>query len=352
MAPRISRSDCSGPGLTRVRRGKGFSYVGVDGSPVTDEETLARIRSLAIPPAWKDVWICRDPWGHLQAVGVDDAGRRQYLYHERWREHRDRQKFEKMLDFARALPKLRRAVKRDIAGEGLPRERVLAGAVRLLDHGFFRIGSESYAEQNESYGLATIRKEHVRVADGIAIFDYVAKSGQRRVQTIHDPAAIALIGELKARRGGSEELLAYREGRVWVDVQSSDINEYLKGAVGEEFSAKDFRTWNATVLAAVWLAGNGNSNGASSKTSHKRMISAAVKAVAFFLGNTPAVCRNSYIDPRVFDRYVSGWTVGGALPSNGDGAFIQNERVRARIERGVVDLLEERRSSPALEKID
>jgi DNA topoisomerase IB len=352
MAARIRRSDCSGPGITRVRRGKGFAYLDAGGEHVTDEETLARIRSLAVPPAWKDVWICADPRGHLQAVGIDDAGRRQYLYHERWRRHRDREKFDKMLDFARALPKLRRAVKRDIAGDELTRERVLAGAVRLLDHGFFRIGSESYAEQNESYGLATLKKGHVRVADDMAVFDYVAKSGQRRVQTIHDPAAIRLIRQLKARRSGSDELLAWRDGRRWADVQSSDINEYLKGAVGEEFSAKDFRTWNATVLAAVWLAANGSLNGTATKTSRKRMVTEAVKAVAFFLGNTPAVCRNSYIDPRVFDRYASGWTVGGALTSNGEGAFIQNDRVRTRIERGVIDLLEERRRSPALERVD
>src|SRR5215218_5186833 len=197
--PRLRRSDCSTPGLRRRRRGRGFEYLDADGVRVDDPETLERIDALAIPPAWTDVWICPDPRGHLQATGVDAAGRKQYRYHDAWRTRRDRQKFEQMLDFARALPRLRRRVARDLRAAhdgGVTRERVLACAARLLDRGFFRIGSESYAEGNGSYGLATIRKEHVRLNDDDVVFDYPSKSGQRRVQAVADPDVRDVVGAL------------------------------------------------------------------------------------------------------------------------------------------------------------
>jgi DNA topoisomerase I len=345
--PRLRRSDCSGPGIHRRRRGRGFEFLDQSGERVTSEETLHRIRELAIPPAWEDVWICPHANGHLQATGIDAAGRKQYLYHSAWRERRDQQKFDEMIEFARALPRIRRKVAADLRRDGLPRERVLACAIRLLDLGFFRIGSESYAEENESYGLATLLGEHVRVNGQAIEFDYVAKGGQHRKQEIVDPDARAVVAALKRRRGGKSELLAYKNGRRWDDVASSDINQYLKDVSGGDFSAKDFRTWNATMIAAVALAGtprNGNS-----KAARKRTINEAIRGVAFYLGNTPAVARSSYIDPRVFDRYLSGWTIDPDLAVNGNGSKMGHPSTRSKVEEAVLDLLTER-SSENLQK--
>jgi DNA topoisomerase I len=334
--PRLRRSDCSSPGVSRRRHRRGFRYVDPAGEVIDDPEAIERIEALSIPPAWREVWICLDPRGHLQATGIDAAGRKQYLYHERWRLHRDRQKFDAMLDFGHALPRIRRQVARQIDGSELTRERVLACAVRMLDVGFFRIGSEDYAERNESYGLATMLKRHVTLEDGMLIFDYPAKSGQRRVQAIVDPQVVDVVSALKRRRGGGEELLAYRSGRRWLDVRSEDVNVYLKQLGGREFSAKDFRTWNATVLAAVTLAVTQlRSQGRASK---ERAISQAVKTVSAFLGNTPAVCRASYVDPRVLDRYRAGATIAAALP-RGQAPDLASQRVRRQIERAVLDLL-------------
>ena len=235
---RLRRSDCSGPGITRRRRGKGFEYRDEDGNRITEDEVLARIRELGIPPAWEDVWVCPYPRGHLQATGTDAAGRKQYLYHEEWRARRDAEKFDDMARFARALPDLRENVSADLEGDELTRDRVLALAVRLLDRGFFRIGSEEYTVQNESYGLATMRKDHVTVgSDGEMVFDYPAKSGVRRVQAVVDPSAAEIVGRLRRRRGGGHELLAYKDGGRWRDVRSEDINAYLKAATGDDFSA-------------------------------------------------------------------------------------------------------------------
>jgi DNA topoisomerase I len=199
--PRIRRVDCSGPGIRRRRRGHGFSYFDeLTGEPVRDPEVLARIRSLVIPPAWRDVWICPLPNGHLQAVGTDSAGRRQYLYHQAWRQRREQAKFDHMLEFARVLPDLRERVGEQLAGEGLTRQRVLACAVRLLDRGFFRIGSEAYAEQNETYGLATMHKRHVRIEGEELVFDYPTKGGKRRVASVVDPEVREVIAALRRRR--------------------------------------------------------------------------------------------------------------------------------------------------------
>jgi DNA topoisomerase I len=348
---RLRRSDCSGPGITRRRRGKGFEYRDEDGRRITEEEVLVRIRELGIPPAWEDVWICPYPMGHLQATGTDAAGRKQYLYHPQWRARRDAEKFDDMARFARALPSLRESVSADLEGDELTRERVLALAVRLLDRGFFRIGSEEYTVQNESYGLATMRKEHVTVGrDGEMVFDYPAKSGIRRVQAVVDPAAAAIVGRLRRRRGGGHELLAYKEGRSWRDVRSEDINAYLKEATGDDFSAKDFRTWNATLLAAVALAVSGEVAG--SKTGRKRAISRAVKEVAGYLGNTPAVCRASYIDPRVFDAYQGGLVIARPVLDEatdaGPGQLAIHQR---KLEEAVLDLIDERERSPALDRV-
>jgi DNA topoisomerase I len=347
--PRLRRSDCSRPGLRRIRRGRGFSYVDQLGRRLEAAEDLARIQELAIPPAWKDVWVCADPLGHLQATGIDAAGRRQYLYHPRWREHRDREKFERMIRFAERLPSVRRRLTKLLEGAGEPRrEIVLATALRLLDVGMFRVGSAQYADEDSGIGLATVRREHVRIHGDAAEFDYPGKGGLRRRQVIEDPVTIDLLRTFKRRRGGPDELLAYRQAGRWRDVRSDDINDYLKQELGEEFSAKDFRTWNATVMAAVAVATEGRN--AISQTARKRTINRAVRAVSELLGNTPAVARRSYIDPRVFDRYLSGWTIAAGLERIPQ-LDVADDRVRTRVERAVVDLLAEKTDSPALEPI-
>ena len=328
--------------------GKGFGYVDDDGKPYKDPEDVLRIKQLAIPPAWEDVWICRDPLGHLQATGVDAAGRKQYRYHDRWREMRDRQKFDHMVDFARALPKMRRRVLADLRdGDELSERRVLACALRLLDVGLFRIGSEQYADEDGGVGLATVSKSSVTVADGKVVFDYLAKSGVQRVQAVRDNPAVAVVGALKRRRGRGDQLLAYRAGRRWHQVRSDEISEHVKAVIGDAYSAKDFRTWNATVLAAVSLAADGRA--AVSQRARKRAMDGAVKGVAEVLGNTPAVARKSYIDPRVFDRYLSGWTIGGELDRIGRLRG-PDDRRRARLEHAVLDLLDDDRASPAVQR--
>jgi DNA topoisomerase-1 len=333
--PRLRRSDCAGPGLRRRRRGRGFEYLDEGGARIEDPETLERIGELSIPPAWTEVWICADPLGHLQATGLDAAGRKQYLYHSLWRERRDQQKFNQMLDFARALPKIRRRVAEDLTQENVARDCVLAGAVRLLDRGFFRIGGEDYAEENESYGLATMLKRHVTLDGEEIVFDYESKGGQRRIQAVSDPELMPLIRRLKRRRSG-EELLAYRNGRKWVDVRSEDVNDYIKVVAGDAFSAKDFRTWSATVLAAVALAAMPIPE---TQAGRKRAVSDAIEGVAAFLGNTPAVCRRAYIDPRVFDRYLGGATIVRTVRRAGslDEAYMPS--TQRRIERAVLRLI-------------
>jgi DNA topoisomerase I len=334
---RLRRVDCSEPGIRRVRRGRGFSYEEEDGTRIDDGKTLERVRELVVPPAWRDVWICSDPRGHIQATGFDDAGRKQYLYHQAWREHRDREKFAGMEEFAAALPRMRERTAPDLARRGLVRERVLACAVRLLDLGLFRIGSERYAEQNETFGLATLRKRHLRVERGVAIFDYTAKNSKRHRQEIADPAIVPTLRALRTRRGGGYELLAFRNGRGWSDVRAADINEYLKLTMEGDYSAKDFRTWNATVLAAVELATNFAD--AETKTARKRAAAAATKRVADYLSNTPAVCRASYIDPRVFDRFDAGETIRPALKRIIATGRPDEFPDRERIEKAVLRLI-------------
>jgi DNA topoisomerase-1 len=353
MSPRLRRADCSTPGLTRRRHGKGFTYLDADGETVADPEDLSRVAELGIPPAWKDVWICPDARGHLQATGIDAAGRKQYLYHPQWRTRRDSEKFEEMIRFARALPALREHVDAHLTGtDQLTRERVLACAVRLLDRGFFRIGSEQYTVQNESFGLATMRKQHVTLEPerhGM-VFDYTAKSGQRRIQGVVDPAAFEVVAALKRRRGGGKELLAYKNGRSWADVRSPDINEYLQEVTGDDFTAKDFRTWAATMLAAIALAVSGEV--ADTKTGRKRAVVRAVKEVSHYLGNTPAVCRASYIDPRVIDAYNGGVIIRGVLEDIADTAAPGELPIHQPVvEDAVLDLLNEREASPALERV-
>jgi DNA topoisomerase IB len=329
--------DCAGPGLTRRRQGRGFTYLEADGTPVRDDELIERIRNLAIPPAWRDVWICPHRNGHLQAVGTDDAGRRQYLYHPAWREHRDREKFENMLAFGRRLPVVRKSVARLVRRDGLSRERVLAGAVGLLDRGLFRVGGEEYADENGSYGLATLERRHVKLTDCAIVFDYEGKTGKRQTQEVVDPALLRVAGELMQVRRRNPHFLAYREGRRFVDVRSDDINEFVKELAGNGFSAKDFRTWHATVLAAVSLAEAHSSEGRSQR---KRAIVEAIRRTSDSLGNTPAVCRASYIDPRVLDRFTAGNTIAetlGRIRWNPQGP--PSVAQRNALERAVLDLL-------------
>jgi DNA topoisomerase IB len=253
-----------------------------------------------------------------------------------------------MIEFARALPELRRTCSELLAGETVDRERVLACAIRLLDRGFFRVGGEDYAEQNQTYGLATMLKRHVLVEGNLIAFDYVAKGGKRRIESLVDPEVADLVATLKRRRGGGDELLAYKRDRRWVDVKSEDINQFLKETMQGDFSAKDFRTWSATVLAAVAVAVSGE---AGSMTARKRAVTRAVKEVAHYLGNTPAVCRASYIDPRVFDRFRSGWTIHPALDALGEVADVGDPATQGVIEEAVLDLIDDHKGSDAVGRV-
>lgn len=326
--------------MRRRRRGRGFSYHEEDGELITDEETLERVRSLAIPPAWEEVWICPDPRGHIQATGIDDAGRKQYRYHDDWRAHRDRDKFDEMEHFARRLPKLRERIRGSLAAKGLGEDRVTACAVALLDLGLFRIGSERYENENESYGLTTLKCKHLEIAAGAANFDYPSKSGQRSRHRISDPSVIKVLAALKRQAKPSRKLFGYRVGREWRDLTAQQVNAWIKETAGAGFSAKDFRTWNATVLCAVHLAVHVDEEGPPrSRAARKRIANLAVRETAQYLNNTPAVCRSSYIDPRVFDRFDSGTTMRASLErierSAGPGEF----PAREAIERAVLRLL-------------
>jgi DNA topoisomerase IB len=336
----LVRSDITGDGFRRRRCGRGFRYLKTDGSPLTDQRALARVKALVIPPAWEDVWISPDPRGHIQAVGTDAAGRRQYQYHQQWREQRDQQKFDRVMEFGRALPRVRALVDRHLRGQGLTRDRVLAAAVRLIDLGFFRPGGEEYAAENGSYGLATIRREHVTCHQCELAFEYIGKSGKHREQAVADAQVCAVVRSLKRRRtGGSiDDLLVYRSGPRWHNVSASDINDYLREAAGGEFTAKDFRTWHATVLAAVGLAVS-ESAAAGSAAARKRAVARVVKEVSGYLGNTPAVARASYIDPRVIACYEEGVTIAPVLADLGKSTEFGDVATKGEAERAVLKML-------------
>jgi DNA topoisomerase IB len=345
--PRLRRVDCSGPGITRKGRGKGWEFFDAGGDKVTDEEVIARCKTLAIPPAWEDVWICQHPNGHLQAVGTDDAGRRQYRYHDDWRKRQDADKFDRMLDFAQALPSLRDVCADHLDGDEEPtRERVLSCAVRLLDFGFFRVGGSPRSAEVESFGLTTIRKDHVSVSGDAVEFAYPAKGGIDRLVATVDPQVREVVAVLRRRRSGGEELLAWKEGRSWVDVTARDVNGFIKAHAGEGFSAKDFRTWHATVLAAVALSVSGF---AESPYARKRAEVRAAQEVAHYLGNTSTVARDSYIDPRVFDRYRSSFAISVLDELAAEAEFGQ-PAVHGRVEEAVIDLLTDHRAADTVTK--
>lgn len=307
--PRLRRVRPTDRGWTRTGSGDAVRHLDEAGTEIRDPALIARIRELVIPPAWRDVWICPRENGHIQATGLDDAGRRQYLYHPQWRARRDRAKHDHVLEVATRLPAARRRVRQDLVQPGLPRTKVLALAFRLLDLAYFRAGGEGYTKAHGSYGLATLRREHVRLVGEGVRFRYPAKSGQLRDVVVDDPGVRQLVGQLRRRRGGGPELLAYREGRAWKDVTSGDIAGYVKELLGEDASPKDFRTWHATVLAARALGRTGAPPAA--ERARRRVLTAVVLEVADELGNTPAVCRASYVDPRLFEL----WEQGAPMPA-------------------------------------
>ncbi|MEP6855317.1 MAG: DNA topoisomerase IB [Pedococcus sp.] len=318
-------------GWTRRRAGRGFVYLDADGARVPDAQ-VERIRALAIPPAWSDVWICPVPNGHIQAVGSDAAGRRQYLYHPDWRLKRDAAKFDRVLGAATRLPAARKRVLRDLALEGMPRGRAAAAAVRLLDLGYFRIGNDAYTEDNGSFGLTTLERQHVRRKGDLIVFCFVGKSGIEHCIQIDDTAAIEALDRMRKRKSASRRLLAYQDTRRWADLDAATVNAYLGEVLGGEMTAKDFRTWHATVLAAVALRASDEPG--DTKASRKRAVKAAVEEVASYLGNTPTIAKNSYIDPRVLDSYDSGTTI-----DVDPGRFRSPERRQAAIEKAVLALL-------------
>jgi DNA topoisomerase-1 len=303
---RLRRCVPSRPGITRRRAGRGFRYLGPDGKALTDADDLERIRAMVIPPAWKDVWICPDPRGHLQATGYDVAGRKQYLYHPVWRSKRDEAKFDHALEVARNLPAIRRRLRDDLTGRGLRRTRVLAAVARLLDMGMFRVGGDESA-QHDSYGLSTLRPDHVRTRGGCVMLEFTGKSGVEHAAEVDDGEVCQVLRDLRRRRAHEDRLFAYWEGRRWHEVHADEINEYLREISGEQMTAKDFRTWHGTVTAAAKLAEAGPQ---ATKTKRKKAVAAAMKDVAELLGNTPAVARNAYVDPRVVDLYEEGRVAG------------------------------------------
>jgi DNA topoisomerase I len=320
-------------GWTRRRTGRGFTYLDHTGARLPAED-VERIRSLAIPPAWRDVWICPLPNGHIQAVGTDAAGRRQYLYHPDWRTKRDQEKFDRVLTAATRLPSARKRVARDLAGEGMPVERAAATAVRLLDLGYFRIGNDAYTEDNGSFGLTTLERQHVRRRGDLVVFHFVGKSGIEHTVEIDDALAIEALERMRRRRSASRRLLAYQKEQHWSDLDAARVNAYLADLLGGEMTAKDFRTWHATVLAAVALA-TSHERG-DTRASRKRAIKAAVEEVASYLGNTATIAKGSYIDPRVLDRYESGSTIEVDL-----SRFRTPESRQAAAEKAVLTLLSE-----------
>lgn len=279
----------------------GFTYHRPDGAAVRDDKTLARIRKLRIPPAWRDVRIARGDSSPLQAVGVDKKGRTQYLYHARFRAQREEEKFRRVVEFGESLPQLRRKVKNDLKRPELDRDRVLAAIVRLIDQGFFRVGNDKSAASESTYGLTTIRGKHVNVDGPVLLFDYIGKWKKAQKRAIEDPEVAAIVKQLKALH--QTELFAFFDGNKIRDVKDRHVNDYIQAIITEKFTAKDFRTWAGTLLCAIALAMQGQ---AASKTERKRKIKRAIEATAEQLGNTAAVCRKSYVCPRVLDEYMEG----------------------------------------------
>ncbi|MGA5542144.1 DNA topoisomerase IB [Mycobacterium sp. NPDC051198] len=307
---RLRRSVIGDPGLRRVRRGRGFGYRDDEGAAVTDPATLKRIEDLVIPPAWKKVWICPYPNGHIQAVGTDVAGRRQYLYHSQWQQERSEEKFDRVLELSAGLTDWRTDIASDLRRRGLTRDRVLALGLRLLDLGYFRAGGDQYAEENNSFGIATLLREHITLRPDAVGFDYPAKSGVRRALVVEDPAVVRAVRSLQRARGNDDRLLAYRNSSEWTEVHADDLNVRFKEMVGDEYTVKDLRTWHGTVLAAEAFV---DADPPVDDKVIKRVESAVMREVSEALGNTPAVARSAYVDPRVVDAYRDGLTIAAGF---------------------------------------
>jgi DNA topoisomerase IB len=335
---RLRDSDVHRPGITRIRCGRGFRYVDPDGRSITDEVEKQRLSDLVVPPAWKDVWICPEANGHIQATGTDAAGRRQYLYHPRFREQQEAAKHEHVLEVAPALPLLRKHTAEDLKARGLCRDRVLACAARLLDLGFFRIGNESYRRDNETHGLTTLLREHTSCHHGEVRFAYPAKGAKEVSQALAEESVCRALRALLRRRDDGERLFAYWQAGAWHDVHADDLNAYLRERTDTDLTAKDFRTWHATVLAAVALA-VAEPVAAASRTARRRAVTHAVREVAGYLGNTPAVCRASYINPRVVELFEEGRTIAPALDDLGAGVRFGEPATQGAVEEAVLRLL-------------
>jgi DNA topoisomerase-1 len=338
------------PGIRRTRDGDEFAFHDVDGSRITEERTLDRIRKLAIPPAYTDVWICRDPRGHLQAVGRDARGRKQYRYHARWREVRDEAKYGKMLTFGRVLPTIRSQVQRDLALHGLPKRKVLASIVALLEKTMMRVGNEEYAKQNQSFGLTTLRNRHARVKGGHLTFDFRGKHGVERHIDLDDRRLARVVERCRDLPGQDLFQFVDHDGDTH-GIGSDDVNEYLQEISGEEITAKDFRTWAATNLAAEALAA---AEVHDTKTKAKRALVEAVESVAKRLGNTPAICRKCYIHPAVFEGYLDGSLAEGlkaradaVLEDNSAGLSAREVAVTRFLSRRLGEVIEEPERSVA-----
>jgi DNA topoisomerase I len=329
--PRLRTVSPSTPGWTRRRAGQGFVYLDESGARLPAED-VERIKALVIPPAWEDLWICPVPNGHIQAVGVDAAGRKQYLYHPDWRAKRDQEKFERVAEVATKLPKARAAVLEHIALDGMPVERAAATAVRLLDLGYFRIGSDAYADENGGFGLTTLERRHVRRKRDRLVFCFEGKSGIEHSIEIDDALSVSAVETMRRRRGGDPRLLAYKNSARWSSLDAATVNDYLRDMTGAEITAKDFRTWHATVLAAEALAA---APPAGSRTARKRTVTAAMREVSEYLGNTPTIARSSYVDPRVIDHYEAGETIEAVLTKR----YRTPEAKQVALERAVLKML-------------
>jgi DNA topoisomerase I len=330
--PRLRRTSPDDPGWSRRRAGKGFVYLDESGKRLSARRAQ-RVKDLVIPPAWEDVWITPYENGHLQAVGTDEAGRRQYLYHPDWRTRRDAAKHDRVLKFGRALSRARERVLTDLGTDGMSLERACAVAVRLLDLGYFRIGNDVYADKHGSFGLTTLERKHVRKQGKVLVFCFIGKSGIEHRVEIDDPATVAALETMRRRRGGEDSLLAWKDGRTWRSLDSARVNDYVRDRTGLDATAKDFRTWHATVLAAAALAETDEPG--ETKASRKRAISGAMKEAAEFLGNTPAQARTSYVDPRVIDAYEEGETIRGTTRRR----YPKADDRQAALERAVLRLL-------------
>ncbi|MEJ7833890.1 MAG: DNA topoisomerase IB [Nocardioides sp.] len=331
--PRLRKTSPEQPGWTRRRAGKGFTYLDEHGErlPVEDAQ---RVKDLVIPPAWQDVWVTPHVNGHLQAVGTDEAGRRQYLYHPYWTSTRSQVKYQRMLEFGTALAKARELVVGDLAREGMPLERACAVAVRLMDLGYFRIGNDAYADEHGTFGLTTLERRHVRRQQDRLVFAFVGKSGVEHRVEIDDAVVIEALDIMRRRRGaGDPSLLAYKEGRSWRSILPDLVNDYVRDSTGIEATAKDFRTWHATVLAAAALAETEEPG--ETKASRKRAISGAMIEVSEFLGNTPTLARSAYVDPRVIGAYEQGRTIRTTTRRR----FDNPDQRQAALERATLRLL-------------